>query len=45
MEADDPTLEVVVTGGEITWRGECVDYEAKLVAEGEDGAVEGRRPR
>lgn len=39
VEESDPTLEVVVNGSEISWRGVDRDYQDKKFKVYEDGAV------
>lgn len=37
QEADDPSVELVVSGGEILWSGRVVDYDSKEVSQEEGG--------
>jgi hypothetical protein len=37
VEESDPTLEVIINGSEMTWRGEHRDYQDKTIDPYEDG--------
>lgn len=39
VEESDPTLEVIVSGSEISWRGVDSDYQDKKFTVYEDGAL------
>ncbi|MDG2528378.1 hypothetical protein [Caulobacter endophyticus] len=36
-EAGDPSVELIVSGGEIVWQGRVVDYDSKEVTQEEGG--------
>ncbi|KSB91334.1 hypothetical protein AS593_03920 [Caulobacter vibrioides] len=36
-EASDPSVELIVSGGEIVWQGRVVDYDTKEVTREEGG--------
>ena len=38
VDADDPSSDLVVNGGEVSWYGQAVEYDYKLVGE-DDGAI------
>ena len=37
QEADDPSVELLVSGGEIVWQGRVIDYDTKEVTQEEGG--------